>query len=218
MLHPPTFKSSIRLYGLVKDGVGGQPSQVSVAYNANGSQAICAFVSRLDAEIAIRACGLEDYQVRPLSQFFDPNPYLSDQGWLAMHICCGFAANHEQLLETGEGLIPMGWLTHAHIVEWTAEHYLNWGEQLSHQLQTLYDRAGLRNYNALLNEFDGACAAEMRWHTDEALHVMPPRFPSSESPSQFALFDAIECRWCFGNSNKDVPEPHTKIPSQGALS
>jgi hypothetical protein len=218
MLHPPTFKSSIRLYGLVKDGGGGQPSLVFCAQSANGSNAIQAFVSRLDAEIAARTCSLEGYHVRQLSQFFDPNSYLpGHEGWLIMHICCGFAAYHKHLLEADGRLVPMGWFTYAHIGEWTAEHYLDWGEQLPRQLQTLYDRAGLRNYNALLNELDGACAAEMRWHTDEALCAMPARFPSYENPSQFALFDAIECCWCFGNSNTDVPEPHTISP-QGALS
>jgi hypothetical protein len=219
MLHPPTFKSSIRLYGLVKDGIGGQPSLAFCVQGVNGSKAIQAFVSRLDAEIVARTCSLGDYQVRLLSEFFDPNPYLPDhQGWLAMHICCGFAAHRKHLLEADGQLVPMGWFTYAHVDEWKAEHYLDWGEQLPRQLQTVYDRAGLHDYNALLNELDGACAAEMLWHTDEALHVMPPRFPSYENPSQFALFDAIECCWCFGNSNTDVHEPHTKTPPQGALS
>lgn len=218
MLQPSKFRSSIRLYGLVKDGVG-QPSVVFSVPSANGSNAIQAFVSRLDAEIAARTYAHEGYQVRPFSQCFDPNPHLpGHQGWLIIHICCGFAAHHKHLQEVDGRLVPMGWFTYADIGEWTPGHYLHWGEQLPRQLQALYDKAGLRNYNALLNELDDVCATEMRWHTDEALDTMPARFPSDETPSQFALFDAIECCWCFANSNTDVHEPHTNTPPQGALS
>ncbi|MEO9332451.1 hypothetical protein ABI260_09140 [Pseudomonas guguanensis] len=215
----PTFKSSLRLYGLFRDGTGEQAGQISCMHNLNGCNAIRAFVSRLDAEIAVRYCGVEGYQARLLSECFDPNAYLRDhQGWLSLHICCGFAAHSQHLLEAEQRLIPMGWLAQAHLGEWTSTHYLAWGQQLSQQLQACYDRVGLRNYNALLNEWDDVCAAEMRWHTDEALHAMPPRLSSQQKPSQFALFDAVECRWRFASSNMDVHESHTRIQPQGALS
>lgn len=53
------------------------------------------------------------------------------------HICCGFAAHRKHRLEADGRLVPMGWFTYAHIDEWKAEHYLDWGEQLPRQLQTL---------------------------------------------------------------------------------
>lgn len=60
--------------------------------NRMGGSAIRAFVSRLDAELMTRSAGLADYRVIPL-RTFDPTAFIdAHQGWLMLHICCGFVA------------------------------------------------------------------------------------------------------------------------------
>lgn len=219
MLRPSTFKSSIRLYGLLKNVRGAQAGLALTTRNSQGHPAVQAFVSRLDAEIMARTCGDDDLQVRPLSQFFDPDSFLAaNRGWLTLHIGCGFAAHTDRLIETDKRLRPMGWFIHADIGKWTPDHYVCWGEQLSRQLQATYDAAGLHHYNSLLNELDDAPAYDLQWHTTEALNALPGGACTTAPPTQVALFDAIECRWCFAKSNAQGNSLHDTRVLQGGLS
>ncbi|OEC59304.1 hypothetical protein [Pseudomonas sp. ENNP23] len=218
-MHGPTFTSSIRLYGLFSDDLNDSANDLLVTHDDSGHSAIRAFVSRLDAEIVLNACGAQGYHARLLSQCFDPNAYLrAHQGWLRLHICYGFAAHQYNLLEMNEWFVPVGRLAQVHIGKWTAAHYLSWGQELTQLLQTCYEQAGLRNYNAQLNEWDDASASEIRWQANEALRAMPPRLSGHEPLSQIALFDAVECRWCFASTNNDARALRTQTPPQGTLS
>ncbi|MCP1518039.1 hypothetical protein J2Y74_002349 [Pseudomonas migulae] len=219
MLCLSTFKSSIRLYGLVKNVSGAQAGLALTTKGPNGHPAVQTFVSRLDAELMLCTCGDEDLQVRLLSQFFDPNPFLAaNRGWLTLHIGSGFAANTDRLIKTDERLQPMGWIVHADIGMWTPGHYLYWGEQLSRQLQATYDAAGLHHYNTQLNELDEASAQDIRWNATEALNALPDGTCTTGYPTQVALFDAIECRWCFAKTNTQGNCLHDTRVRQGGLS
>jgi len=91
------LRASMRLYGLVKnsgcsDNPQRQPVDILCIVNRTGGKAIRAFVSRLDAELMTRSAGLGDYRVIALRQF-EPNAFIdAHQGWLTLHICCGFVA------------------------------------------------------------------------------------------------------------------------------
>jgi len=219
MLRPSTFKSSIRLYGLVKS-TGNVQSGLALSTSGNTPHPVVqAFVSRLDAELMACTCGDDSLQALPLSQFFDPNPLLADNGgWLTLHIGCGFAAHRGKLIDTDGRLLPMGWITHADIGAWTSGHFLSWGEQLPRQLQATYDAAGLHDYNTQLNELDDAPAQEVRWNTAEALKALPGWTRTDARPSQIALFDTIACQWCFATSNAQGNDLRDVHAHQGGLS
>jgi hypothetical protein len=187
----------MRLYGLVKNaGCSDNPQRQSVdilcIFNRTGGKAIRAFVSRLDAELMARSAGLDEYRVIALRQF-EPNAFIeAQQGWLTLHICCGFVApaNHS-LLKDG-ALITMGWYVYCEIGQWTAEHHLDLGVQMADLLQTTYERNHLRNYNAWLNELDDASPAELAWQTDEAWrHLQTATSPDSREHCH-ALFDPFD--------------------------
>ncbi len=107
------LRASMRLYGLVKnsgssDNPQRQPVDILCMTNRTGGSAIRAFVSRLDAELMTRSAGLADYRVIPL-RTFDPTAFIdAHQGWLTLHVCCGFVAPAGHSLLKDGGLMPMG--------------------------------------------------------------------------------------------------------------
>lgn len=192
-----TFKSSIRLYGLTRKNGDGQYQEVSCTTTSNGIPVVRAFVSRLDAELAAQNSDLE---AQPLSQFFCPSILAEQQGSLNLHICLGFAAKNRQLLVQNEQLVPMGWFTHIDVRSWGEGYYLNWGDELPSKLGGIYNLLKLANYNAFLNILDVAHPKEMHWHKSEAIGVMSTHDAETSSWDQVALFDPIDCRWCFGST------------------
>lgn len=122
------LRASIRLYGLVKnlgssDNPNHQPVDILCTVNRMGCKAIRAFVSRLDAELMARSAGYDDYRVIPL-RTFDPNGFIDvHQGWLSLHVCCGFVAPAGQSMFHQGVLSPMGWYVYSETGRWTAERY-----------------------------------------------------------------------------------------------
>ena len=104
------LRASMRLYGLVKnsgstDNPQRQPVDILCMTNRTGGTAIRAFVSCLDAELMTRSAGLDGYRVIPL-RTFDPTAFIdAHQGWLMLHICCGFVApvGHSLLKDDAPG-------------------------------------------------------------------------------------------------------------------
>lgn len=126
------LRATMRLYGLVKklgstDDRHRQRVDILCTLNRTGGKAIRAFVSRLDAELMARSRGLEEYRVVPL-RTFDPNQLIQDhQGWLTLHVCCGFVVLADQSLLNDGTLLPMGWYVYSDVGQWTAEHYIDFG-------------------------------------------------------------------------------------------
>lgn len=216
------LRASMRLYGLVKnsgstDNPQRQPVDILCIVNRMGGKAIRAFVSRLDAELMARSAGLDGYRVIPLRNF-DPNGFIdAHQGWLTLHVCCGFVAvAGDSLLHEG-ALSPMGWYVYSEIVQWTAEHHLNLGAQMAELLQTTYEQIHLRNYNAWLNELDDATPAELGWQVDEAWRLVQTITPPDSREHCHALFDPVDNRWCFAATDVDIYQPHPEPQKQGAL-
>lgn len=208
------FKSTMCLYGLVKtegpsDDPGRERVQVLCSPCTNGATAIRAFVSRLDAELMARTLAKEEYRVISLSWFEPGQHILEHQGWLMMHVCCGFTARAGQLLSDNGHLVPIGWFIYSEIGSWAAEHYVDWGPEMAQLLQASYAAIGLPNYNAWLNELDNASAAEMRWQVDQAWRALPSR-RCPESANQHALFDPIERCWRFAATQLEIRKPQPK--------
>jgi hypothetical protein len=197
MHQPSTFKSSICLYGLTRKTAGGQYHEVSCTATSNGIPVVRAFVSRLDAELAAQNSDLE---AQPLSQFFCPGLLTEQQGGLNLHICLGFAAKDGQLSVQNKQLVPMGWFTHIDVRNWGEGYYLNWGDELPRKLGGIYSLLKLADYNAFLNTLDLASTKEMRWHMREAIRVMSTHDVEASSWNQVALFDPVDCCWCFGST------------------
>jgi len=197
MHQSPTFKSSIRLYGLTRRNSDGQYQEVSCTTTFNGISAVRAFVSRLDAELAAQNSDLE---AQPLSQFFYPGPLAEQQSGLNLHICLGFAAQNDQLLIQNKQLVPMGWFTYIDVRNWGRDYYLNWGDELPRKLGNVYGLLKLPDYNTFLNELDVAHPKEMFWHKTEALGAMSTRVAESSNWDQISLFDPVNCCWCFGST------------------
>lgn len=216
------LRATMRLYGLVKnsgssDNPQRQPVDILCTTNSTGGKAIRAFVSRLDAELMTRSAGLDDYRVIAL-RTFDPTAFIdAHQGWLTLHICCGFVAPAEHSLLKDGGLMPMGWYAYSEIGQWTAEHHLDLGAKMVDLLQSTYERNHLRNYNAWLNELDDASPAELAWQTDEAWrHLQTAASPDSREHCH-ALFDPVDNRWRFAATDIDIHQPHPEPLKQGAL-
>lgn len=214
------FKSSMCLYGLVKtEGPGDDPGrervQILCSPCNNGAKAIRAFLSRLDAELMARTLAKEGYRVISLA-WFEPGQHIHDhQGWLMMHVCCGFTAQAGRLLSDNGHLMPLGWFIYSETGPWTAKHYVDWGPEMAQLLQNSHAAIGLPNYNAWLNELDSACEAQMRWQVDEAWRALPPLI-SHESANQRALFDPAERRWRFAATQLEIRKPHPTVQDQGA--
>lgn len=216
------LRASIRLYGLVKnsgftDNPQRQPVDILCMVNRLGGKAIRAFVSRLDAELMTRSAGLHDYRVIPLRNF-EPKTFIdAHQGWLTLHISCGFVAQAGHSLLKDGALMPMGWYVYSEIGQWKAEHHLDLGTQMAELLQSTYELNRLRNYNAWLNELDDATPAELTWHVDEAWqHLQTAISPDSREHSH-ALFDPVDNRWRFAATEVDIYQPHPEPLKQGAL-
>ncbi len=111
-LHPSGLKTSLRLYGLVRivgfcDTFASTPVEILCATSGKG-KAIRAFVSRLDAELVARSMPDSGYRVVPLAQF-DPTGFIQQhQGWLTVHITCGFASQCGTL-RLANGDLPQAW-------------------------------------------------------------------------------------------------------------
>ncbi|MFJ2488517.1 hypothetical protein [Pseudomonas sp. NPDC087639] len=216
------LRASMRLYGLVKnsgssDNPQRQPVDILCVVSRTGGKAIRAFVSRLDAELMARSEGLDAYRVIPLRSF-DPTVFIDvQQGWLTLHICCGFVAPAGHSLLKDGALMPMGWYVYSEIGQWTAEHHLDLGAQMAELLQSTYDLIHLHNYNAWLNEIDDATPADLLWQTDEAWrHLQTAASPDSREHCH-ALFDPVDNRWRFAATDIDIHQPHPEPLKQGAL-
>lgn len=164
-----------------------------------------------------RSAGLDDYRVIPL-RTFDPTAFIdAHQGWLMLHICCGFVAPVGHSLLKDDALMPMGWYVYSEIGQWTAGYHLDLGTQMVDLLQSTYERNHLRNYNAWLNELDDATPAELAWHVDEAWrHLQTAATPDSREHCH-ALFDPVDNRWRFAATDIDIHQPHPESLKQGAL-
>ncbi|MGE8175472.1 hypothetical protein [Pseudomonas fluorescens] len=216
------FRASMRLYGLVKnlgstDVILQQSVEILCTVSRAGSKAIRAFVSRLDAELMVRTVGLNEYRVVPLSSF-NPNLFIQEQqGWLALHVSCGFAVRAGLPLLSDGALLPMGWYAYSDIGQWTASHHLDFGPQMASLLQTAYERVGQRNYNAFLNELDSASHADLQWQVDEAWRALGSSSVPLPGGDHHALFDPVENRWCFAATDIDIYHFHPETQKQGAL-
>ncbi len=212
----------MRLYGLVKNlGSSDNPHRQAVDIlcitNRMGGKAIHAFVSRLDAELMARGAGFEAYRVIPLCTF-DPNPFLAaHQGWLALHVCCGFVAPAGQSLMHKGALSPMGWYVYSQIGHWTSEHHLDLGPQMADLLQTAYERHQLITYNTWLNQLDDVSPAELAWHADQAWGQLQSTPQGNSREHRHALFDPVDNRWRFCATDIDICLPPPEPLKQGAL-
>ncbi|WP_454846361.1 hypothetical protein [Pseudomonas farris] len=216
------LRATMRLYGLVKnlgstDDRHRQSVDILCTLNRAGGKAIRAFVSRLDAELMTRSRGLEEYRVIPL-RMFDPNPFIQEhQGWLTLHVCCGFVALAGQSLLKDGTLLPMGWYVYSDIGQWTAERYIDFGPQMASLLQTSYDRIGLRDYNTVLNDLDSVSDADLKWQVAEAWQTLHNVSSPDSHDDCHALFDPVENCWCFAATDIDIYQPHPEPQKQGAL-
>lgn len=214
------FRSSITLYGLCKtqghsDKAHRQHVQILCAPCVNGAQAIRAFVSRLDAELMAKIHARDGYQVIPLDCFDPTQPIQDHHGWLMMHICIGFTARANQLLNHNGQLMPLGWFVYVETGRWTSEHFIDWGPEMARLLQASYDSIGLPDYPAWLDELNNALETEKRWHVDQAWHTLPP-LTSPDNANQHALLDPIERRWRFSSSQIEIGKPRLTVSDQGA--
>lgn len=154
------LRSSIRLYGLVTvTGIHDQPALDPVQISCVGdldAPTVRVFISRLDAEIYLRASHLRNYRVVPLRSF-DPSQLLNQaNGWLKLNICLGFAAQDDCLLSIDQQeVIPVG------LTAWTRPvldyqgYYLQWSDtELPEYLLSAYKSVGAPDYNRQLNELD----------------------------------------------------------------
>ncbi|WP_081501237.1 hypothetical protein [Pseudomonas sp. GM50] len=113
--HPSGLKTSLRLYGLVRivgfsDTPASTPVEILCAASGEG-KAIRAFVSRLDAELVARSMPDSGYRVVPLAQF-DPTGFIQQhQGWLTVHITCGFSSQRDTLRLADGDLPSLGWFS-----------------------------------------------------------------------------------------------------------
>lgn len=216
------LRATMRLYGLVKnlgstDDRHRQAVDILCTLNRAGGKAIRAFVSRLDAELMRRSHGLEAYRVIPL-RTFDPNPFIQEhQGWLTLHVCCGFVAPADQSLLNDGTLSPMGWYVYSDIGQWTAERYIDFGPQMARLLQTSYDRIGLRDYNTVLNDLDSVSDADLKWQVAEVWQTLHNVSSPDSHNDCHALFDPVDNRWCFVATDIDIYQPHPEPQKQGAL-
>jgi len=216
------LRATMRLYGLVKnlgstDDLHRQSVDILCTLNHTSGKAIQAFVSRLDAELMTRSRGLEEYRVVPL-RTIDPNSFIQEhQGWLALHVCCGFVAQTGQCLLNDGVLVPMGWYVYSDIGQWTSEHFIEFSPQMACLLQSTYDRIGLRNYNTLLNDLDNVSGAALRWQVDEAWQTLHNATFSDSRDNCHALFDPIDNRWRFAATEIDIYHLHPEPQKQGAL-
>jgi hypothetical protein len=215
------LRASMRLYGLVKNtGASDDPKRQAVDIlcmtQRSGGLAIRAFVSRLDAELMARSSGLGEYRVVALKTF-DPAAIIdAHQGWLMLHICCGFVALAGHSLLNNGALIPMGWYAYSEVGRWTSGHHLDLGVQMDELLQSTYVRNHLRNYNAWLNELDDATPADLKWQADEAWRAVQTAISPESREHCHALFDPVDNRWRFAATDIDIylPPRHLK---QGAF-
>lgn len=216
------LRASIRLYGLVKnlgssDNPNRQPVDILCTVNRMGGKAIRAFVSRLDAELMARSAGFDDYRVIPL-RTFDPSEFIdAHQGWLTLHVCCGFVAPAGQSIFHQGVLSPMGWYVYSELGRWTTERYLDFGPQMAELLQTTYDQHRLTGYNTWLNQLDDATTAELNWFADEAWQQLQTLIPPNSREHCHVLFDSVDNRWRFAATDVDLYQPHPEPLKQGAL-
>ncbi|WP_323167288.1 hypothetical protein [Pseudomonas atacamensis] len=139
------LQASMRLYGLVKttgssDDPNRQAVEILCMAQRTGGLAIRAFVSRLDAELMTRSADLGDYRVVAL-RTFDPTAIIdAHQGWLMLHVSCGFVALAGHSLLKNGALIPMGWHVYSEVGRWTSRHHLDLGVEMVERPE--YERPG----------------------------------------------------------------------------
>lgn len=204
--HPSGLKSSLHLYGLVRivgfsDTLVSTPVEILCAACGEG-KAIRAFVSRLDAELVARSMSGTGYHVVPLAQF-DPTEFIQQhQGWLTVHITCGFSSGRDTLrLEDGD-LQSLGWFIYTQTGPWSPGRFIHWGEELSEILLIAYRSVGMPNYNAWLNQLDGYSIQAMDDCVEIAWQTLLASRPIGESHR--ALFNPMDECWLFS----DLPIDH----------
>ncbi|WP_130928897.1 hypothetical protein [Pseudomonas sp. Sample_20] len=216
------LQASMRLYGLVKttgssDDPNRQAVEILCMAQRTGGLAIRAFVSRLDAELMTRSADLGDYRVVAL-RTFDPTAIIdAHQGWLMLHVSCGFVALAGHSLLKNGALIPMGWHVYSEVGRWTSRHHLDLGVEMGDLLQSTFERNHLRNYNAWLNELDDATPAELSWQANEAWRAIQTATAPESREHCHALFDPVDNRWRFVATDIDIYQPSPAPLKQGAL-
>ena len=204
-LHPSGLKTSLRLYGLVRtigfsDTPASAPVEILCAASGEG-KAIRAFVSRLDAELVARSMPDSGYRVVPLAHF-DPTGFIQQhQGWLTVHITCGFSSQRDTLRLADGDLPSLGWFIYAQTGPWSPERFIHWGEEVAEILLSAYRSVGMPNYNAWLNQLDEYSTqamddcVEIAWQTLLACHPL--------RENHRALFNPMDECWRFSDSPID---------------
>jgi hypothetical protein len=204
-LHPSGLKTSLRLYGLVRIvGFGDIPAStpVEVLCAASGEgKAIRAFVSRLDAELVARSMPDSGYRVVPLAQF-DPTGFIQQhQGWLTVHITCGFSSRRDTLRLADGDLPSLGWFIYAQTGPWSPGRFIHWGEEVAEILLSAYRSVGLPNYNAWLNQLDDYSTQAMDNCVEIAWQTLLACRPMRENHR--ALFNPMDECWRLSDSSID---------------
>ena len=203
--HPSGLKTSLRLYGLARilgfsDTPASTPVEILCATSGKG-KAIRAFVSRLDAELVVRSMPGTGYHVVPLAQF-DPTGFIQQhQGWLSVHITCGFSSQRGTLRLADGDLPSLGWFIHAQTRPWSPGRFINWGEEVAEILIDAYRGAGMPNYNAWLNQLDGYSIQAMDSCVEIAWQTLLACRPTHENHR--ALFNPTDECWRFSDSPID---------------
>ncbi|MFJ2364783.1 hypothetical protein ACIPIN_13990 [Pseudomonas sp. NPDC087697] len=203
--HPRGLKSSLRLYGLVRivgfsDTPGSTPVEILCAASGEG-KAIRAFVSRLDAELVARSMPGAGYRVVPLAQF-DPTGFIQQhQGWLTVHITCGFSSQRGTLRLADGDLPSLGWFIYAQTGPWSPGRFIHWGEEVAEILLSAYRSVGMPNYNAWLNQLDDYSTQAMDNCVEIAWQTLRACRPMRENHR--ALFNPMDECWRFSDSPID---------------
>ncbi len=197
LLHPSGLKTSLRLYGLVRivgfsDAPTSTPVEILCAASGKG-KAIRAFVSRLDAELVARSMPGTGYRVIPLAQF-DPTEFIQQhQGWLTVHITCGFTSQRGTLRLANGDLTSLGWFVYAQTGPWAPGRFLNWGEEVAQTLLDAYRSVDMPNYNAWLNQLDDYSAHAMDDCTELAWQALKACRPPQENHR--VMYNPVDESW-----------------------
>jgi hypothetical protein len=123
------------------------------------------------------------------------------QGWLTVHITCGFTSQRGTLRLANGDLPSLGWFIHAQTGPWSPERFIHWGEEVAEILLSAYRSVGMPNYNAWLNQLDEYSTqamddcVEIAWQTLLACHPL--------RENHRALFNPMDECWRFSDSPID---------------
>jgi hypothetical protein len=184
-------------------GTPKSESMMLLCSKSEGQRFISTYLSPLDAVLGSKCLTNEDHYWPINFQCVDTRHAIKEnEGWLVVSVCYAYAAHNNRLVVDAQGNPGMIYIDERFHIPPDTQHFtIQFADRVSEQINRVYDKAGLRNFGATVDEMELWTAEQIAQAEQEALDNLPATISVDKMCKSFfdqcALYDPESMEWVF---------------------